>query len=654
MSISVEVDRAMRDLLQHEDTDHDGLITIDDQGPKDFPLGNYSDQGDTDFAVRGVYQLSNLLQELFLAQNRGLKIVAIERSQLEENPVHRLDRLITTSWWDNLTRRIDADGIERAAPDPKMKDSPRIYIPPGAAEQFHYYSEVARERPAMRLDVQWLPQGKMTAEFIKGINHKPGILALDMEATQLKAQSITKQLQGFPFVVPGGCFNELYNWDSCFCALGMLDTHLHVVKGIVRNFIFEIKHYGKVLNANRSYYLGRAQPPLLTWLALKVFERTKHEADALEILQSAILAARKEYHEWWTSTPRLDNESALSRYHPIGQGSPPECRPIVFAHVFAPYAEKYGMTLKEVYDAYNAGTITEPDLNTFFDHDRAVRESGHDTSNRVEGVCADLATVDLNCLLFQIENDIALVIEKHCGDRLVIPDGFTIMGEKVDTVESSHPWRERQSKRKASIDRHLWNEEKGMYFDYNTVTKQQSTAESATCLWPLWCGVANDEQAARLVKNGVPRLECVGGLSSTSAKTRGTVSATNPQKQWDYPYGWAPHQILAWDGLKRYGYHDEAGRLLYRWLHMMTRTFKDWNGTVCEKYDVTQLERSHQVDAEYGNQGRDFKYAPQEGFGWTNASYIYGTSLLREDAREALSQGLSYEDFSGTGGKAHL
>lgn len=34
MSISVEVDRAMQDLLQHEDTDHDGLITVDDQGPK--------------------------------------------------------------------------------------------------------------------------------------------------------------------------------------------------------------------------------------------------------------------------------------------------------------------------------------------------------------------------------------------------------------------------------------------------------------------------------------------------------------------------------------------------------------------------------------------------------------------------------------------
>lgn len=33
-SIVVEVDTAMRDLLEREDTDHDKLITTDDRGPK--------------------------------------------------------------------------------------------------------------------------------------------------------------------------------------------------------------------------------------------------------------------------------------------------------------------------------------------------------------------------------------------------------------------------------------------------------------------------------------------------------------------------------------------------------------------------------------------------------------------------------------------
>lgn len=280
-----------------------------------------------------MYQLSNLLQELFLAQQQGRTTATIKRAQLEEDPVHRLSRLITTTWWDNLTRRLDADGLSRAAPDnlthhrdaegitptvstPKSKSSLRIYVPPAAPEQFAYYSTVAEDRPAMNLDVQWLPEGEITADFIKSINDQPGILALDMEAVDFQRQSVTKQMKGVPFIVPGDQFNELYNWDAYFCTLGMLDNHLDVVKGIVKNFIFEIKHYGKVLNANRSYYLGRAQPPLLTWLALKTFDRTKHEPDALDNLKAAILAARKEYHAWWTSAPRLDEESGLSRYRP--------------------------------------------------------------------------------------------------------------------------------------------------------------------------------------------------------------------------------------------------------------------------------------------------------------------------------------------------
>ena len=283
---------------------------------QDFPLGDYSTQTGESFNVHGVYHLSNLLQDLFLAQKRGSATETITRSQLEEDPVHRLNRLIKTAWWDNLTRHIDSNGIEQAAPDPKVKDSPRIYIPPGAPEQYTYYKAVSKERPGMNLDVQWLPEGDFTADYIKGINNKPGILALDMEYAQTETVPGTKQLQGSPFIVPGGHFNELYNWDACFCALGMLDTHLHIVKGIVKNFIFEVKHYGKILNANRSYYLGRAQPPLLTWLARKLFDKTKDEADALDVLKNAILAARKEYLQWWTSVPRLDEETGLSRYRP--------------------------------------------------------------------------------------------------------------------------------------------------------------------------------------------------------------------------------------------------------------------------------------------------------------------------------------------------
>lgn len=47
---------------------------------------------------------------------------------------------------------------------------------------------------------------------------------------------------------------------------------------------------------------------------------------------------------------------------------------------------------------------------------------------------------------------------------------------------------------------------------------------------------------------------------------------------------------------------------------MMTRAFVDYNGVVVEKYNVTNLSEPHKVNAEYGNQGADFKGFATEGY----------------------------------------
>ena len=581
---------------------------------KSFSLGTSSSDGTHRIQIRGTYMLASLLQELSLAKAENRKFMALEEWKLTEDPVHRLDRMIKEVYWDSLTRCLDEFGIELAAQDSKASDTrPRIYVPRGAPEQFAYYEKIAHHRPDLGLDVQWLPEGEITAEFIKSLNHKPGMLALEMDFIQEEDSIGRKVPKGLPFIVPGGRFNELYNWDACFCTLGMLESHPHVVKSMIRHFVFEIKHYGKVLNANRSYYLGRSQPPFLTELATRTYYATRYEPGAKQLFQLAILAAIKEYHNLWMAEPRHDKLSGLSRYRPIGLGFPPECEPEHFAHVLKPYAVKYQLSVNEVKDAYDNGDIHEPDLDEFCLHDRAARESGHDTSKRTENAAANNATIDLNCLLYRYETDIAHAIRTEFDDRLEVPAAFCTPGQEAGRLESSSIWDRRARKRKLLIDKFMWNEDQGLYYDYDTVKRKQSDYESATSFWALWCGVASPRQAALLVEKGLPRFECAGGLSSGTQSSRGPVSAEHPQKQWDYPHGWAPHQVLAWDGLKRYGYHEEAERLIYRWLHMITRISADYNGTVVEKYDVTQLDRAHKVGAEYGNQGLAFQGVPQGG-----------------------------------------
>ncbi|EHA52473.1 alpha,alpha-trehalase nth1 [Pyricularia oryzae] len=643
----IQVDPTLESLKSQEDTDGNMQITIEDNGPKVLTLRTAGSNGHNRFDIRGTYMLSNLLQELTLAQEYGRKQVILDEARLNENPVNRLSRLIRDHFWDALTRRIDASSIEVAAKDPKDwtdDPRPRIYVPKGAPEQLEYYKKLAADKPDIRLDVVELPE-TITPEYVVGINKAPGLLAVDMEET-VDPKTGERVMSGRPFVVPGGRFNELYGWDSYMESLGLLvNDKVYLAKSMVLNFCFCIKHYGKILNATRSYYLCRSQPPFLTDMALRVYDKIRHEPDATEFLRTAILAAIKEYHSVWVAEPRLDPVTGLSRYRPEGTGVPPETEADHFLHILEPYYKKHNMTFKEFVEAYNFGRIREPELDKYFLHDRAVRESGHDTSYRLEGVCADLATVDLNTLLFKYETDIARTIRNVFGDKLVIPAEYCVGSLQPGQVETSAIWDRRSKRRKLAIDKYLWNEEAGMYFDYDTAKRQQCNYESCTTFWALWAGVASPKQAAIMVTRALPKFEAYGGLLSGTEESRGQIGLDRPNRQWDYPYGWAPQQMLAWTGLYRYSFTEEAERLAYKWLFMITKAFSDFNGVVVEKYDVTRPVDPHRVDAEYGNQGLGFKGVAKEGFGWVNASYIYGLQIINAHMRRALGTLTPYDTF---------
>ncbi|KAJ6017562.1 Neutral trehalase [Penicillium sp. IBT 35674x] len=643
----INVDETLDALLKQEDTDQNMQITIEDLGPKTLSIGTAASSGFNRVDVRGTYMLSNLLQELTIAKDYGRKHIELDEVRLSENPVARLSRLIKNSFWVALTRRIDGSNIEVAGRDPKDWTSdprPRIYIPPGAPAQFEYYSKIAENHPELRLDVVML-DADITPDYVMKLSEKPGLLALAMQ-TKIDEATGKEDLEGVPFVVPGGRFNELYGWDSYMESLGLLvSDRVDLAKGMVVNFCFEIKHYGKILNANRSYYLTRSQPPFLTDMALRVYERIKQEPDAKEFLRNSVLAAIKEYHSVWACEPRLDPVSGLSRYRPQGWGVPPETEPTHFTHILMPYAEKHGMTFEQFVKAYNSREVSEPELDEYFLHDRAVRESGHDTSYRLERVCANLATVDLNSLLYKYEVDIARIIRIHFKDKLDIPVEFRTPQTQDIDFETSASWDRRARKRKQRMDQFCWNAEKGMFFDYDTVKKEQTDYETATTFWAMWAGLATPAQAADMVAKALPRLEAFGGLVSGTEESRGPVGLERPNRQWDYPYGWAPQQMLAWTAFLRYGYQEDAERLAYKWLYMITKAFVDFNGVVVEKYDVTRPIDPHRVDAEYGNQGTDFKGAPREGFGWVNASYVYGLEILNAHQRRSLGTITPYDTY---------
>ena len=622
----VRIDSALSRLLADEDTDGDKRITIEDdhignstRGDKVFRM---SGEDGNSFEVTGTYYLSNLLQELKLAQEEGRRKFTLDPARIFEPPADRISRMIREVFWDGLTRTIDEQGLLQIVQDPKSTSEDgfrNLYVPESDKTAVQYYRDVVGRHPDWKLRVHVLANS-ITPSYIRSLDGKHGLLSLKLSETE------TGLLKGVPFVVPGGRFNEMYGWDSYFITIGLLhDGEVDLAKAMVDNFVYEIRHYGAILNANRTYYLTRSQPPFLTSMILAVYEHLPKSRSTKEWLRDVLDAAILEYQSVWMNPDRL-TKTGLSRYWDTGSGPCPEVNVIEYREVFDLFAKKHGMESKKFEEGYRSEKIGDPELDEYFKHDRAMRESGHDTSYRLVDLCVNLVTVDLNSLLFKVETDIAGVILSEFGGTFQRLNGSS---------ESAGEWKGKADSRKAAINRYLWNDHEGMFFDYDFTKGEQTQYVSAATMYPLWAGIASESQAKNLVTHALALLEKPGGLAGSTEESRGPVGPGRPERQWDYPFGWSPHQMLAWGGLARYGYEAEARRLAYRWLYTITVNAAHYNGTVPEKFDV--VGRTHKVFAEYGNVGTEFSYITREGFGWTNASFQIGMDLLTPSLRSSLN-----------------
>ena len=303
------------------------------------------------------------------------------------------------------------------------------------------------------------------------------------------------------YVVPGGRFNEMYGWDTYFIVRGLVeDKRLDLARGIIQNFLFEIEHYGTVLNANRAYFLTRSQPPFLTSMILSVYEAEKAAGkDDRELLEQGYKWASKDY-EMWNRDPHLAGETGLSRYFDFGNGPAPESlkdetdayRRVAgyfllnaqgrnyITEVAEPPAAQSPEDQRKAAAAYlgarysvqvcNAQrTMAKADCDPsrdifltadYYKGDRAMRESGFDISFRFLPYGAGthhFAPVCLNSLLYKTEKD----LEQIAG----------ILGHHDDAQR----WAGRASQRAERVQKLLWDAQKGMYFDYNLDSSARST-----------------------------------------------------------------------------------------------------------------------------------------------------------------------------------
>jgi alpha,alpha-trehalase len=519
-----------------------------------------------------------------------------------------------SSGWDTLTRSMtDCKSIV----DPKISAQSVLYLPKEMPEP----ASVQMLSKNCNVRVEHLPtEIHRLGEVATSNIDPPGLLYLPNK-----------------YVVPGGRFNEMYGWDSYFIIRGLLRAgRVELARGMVDNFFFEIEHYGAMLNANRTYYLTRSQPPFLSSMFVDVYEASRKQPGAKDDkawLEQAYADLGKDY-EMWTHDPHRAGDTGLSRYYDFGDGPPPEAvkdetgfyRKV--AQYFFLHPAKAGDYLMEttpgteqsvagaaytlqVCDA--ATTMAHPECEPprqfklskdYYKGDRSMRESGFDVSFRFGAFGSAThhhAPVCLNSLLYKTEKDLGQI------SRWL---GHAAEAEK---------WNRRAEERKTLITKYLWNQERGLFFDFNFMTKQMSDYKYASTFYPLWAGLATPEQAKAVVSN-VKVFEQPGGLPMSTVETGA---------QWDLPYGWGNIEMLAIDGLRRYGYNADADRVSYEFLSTVAENFRR-DSEIREKYNV--VTKSSEAHAELGY------HMNVVGFGWTNAAFLELLHNLPKGIVERLEQ----------------
>jgi len=384
--------------------------------------------------------------------------------------------------------------------------------------------------------------------------------------------------------------NVLYCWDTYFTNAGLLqiDSFTPFAKNAIDNQFSEIDQLGFVPNASEPWGLNRSQIPYLSMMVKEVYESGLANK---EWLLRAYEKLKQDYLFWTdTSSKAIENHntpiSGLQRfYHHATREELLE-----FYNVLAPRFDLSYDVTDEFKLKMGEAWMTEAEV-------------GMDFTPRFENRCHEFIAIDLNANLY--------VYEKNF-------DWIT----KELAIEEEVDWNAKASRRKALITRYMWDENRGLFRDYDFVNQRFSKVASVATFYPLWAGLATKEQAKKLIAN-LPLFEYTYGPTICEKSQQDRLY------QWDYPAGWPPIYMLMVKALDKYGYKKEALRMAGKYLDIVTKNYlkpepemyastiggkvKDKKrdpGFVYEKYDVVE------------GTIYDTEYAARPFHGWSYAVYI--------------------------------
>jgi alpha,alpha-trehalase len=220
----------------------------------------------------------------------------------------------------------------------------------------------------------------------------------------------------------------------------------------------------------------------------------------------------------------------------------------------------------------------------------AAGESGWDFTPRMGWEVYNYAALDLNSWLYAQE------------------DQLSYFAGELGLAEEQQHWQAVRDHRAALCRQYLKGED-GVFYDYHEIKKERSCLVSAATYYPLYVGMATQEEADAAVKV-LHRVEEEFGVACVEK------CDVPGNYQWGHPNGWPPTQRIIVDGLLRYGYREDAFRIARKYCDLVESCYEQ-TGHLWEKYNVVK-----------GNAEVVDEYTMPTMLGWTFGVYVYFCKLL--------------------------
>ena len=406
---------------------------------------------------------------------------------------------------------------------------------------------------------------------------------MDEEKLLEQAKEVLKLNDRGSFTVPAG---ELYPhqwlWDSCFISIGLRHLDIERAKtelqsllrgqwsnGMMPNIIFsEGQEYHRDRELWRSYLSpyspdkvttsGITQPPMLAEAVVRVGDKMK--LPERRTWYKTMFPSLLRYHEWLYADRDPHKEGLIILLHPYEAGldnSPPwisEMRKHSMPW-WVRLIEK--LHLDGVVELVRRDTRHIPPGQRISNIEAMVQWSALHRLRRK----AYNSEALMSRALFAVEdlafNSILARANEHLrkiAETIGRPLPEELSGSMIRTI--------------AALD-HLWDDTEGIYYSRSFISHKLIEEPTIASLLPLYSGVISKEKAARLVELLTSRKWFKTNWPVPSVPLNS--SYFDPLKYWQGP-AWANTNWLIIDGLRRYGFDNEAENLLRKTLELVAKS----------------------------------------------------------------------------------